>query len=201
MLFSHASHAPIARGEITRTIRRWRRPQARVGGRYRLASAGSIEVDAVAPITEADLTREDAHRSGFASLPALLAALPARPDTSLYRVDFHYIGQIADPRVALAADANLEATELAAIAVRLAKMDNRGARPWTAAVLGQIEARPGTVSHQLAAAIGVETPPFKANVRKLKALGLTISLETGYELSPRGRALLAHLRATQPDPD
>jgi hypothetical protein len=28
------------------------------------------------------------------------------------------------------------------------------------------------------------------NVRKLKALGLTISLEVGYRLSPRGQAYL-----------
>ncbi len=37
----------------------------------------------------------------------------------------------------------------------------------------------------------METAPFKTNVRKLKALGLTISHDTGYELSPRGRASLA----------
>jgi hypothetical protein len=31
---------------------------------------------------------------------------------------------------------------------------------------------------------------LKTDVRKLKALGLTLSLEVGYELSPRGRAFL-----------
>ena len=31
---------------------------------------------------------------------------------------------------------------------------------------------------------------FKVNVRKLKGLGLAESLEVGYRLSPRGRALL-----------
>ena len=51
--------------------------------------------------------------------------------------------------------------------------------------------------HQLAAAINFETAPFKANVRKLKALGLTISLERGYRLSPRGEAVLAHLRSNR----
>ena len=35
---------------------------------------------------------------------------------------------------------------------------------------------------------GRERLPFKADVRKLKALGLTESLEVGYRLSPRGRA-------------
>ena len=37
---------------------------------------------------------------------------------------------------------------------------------------------------------GRETQPFKLDVRKLKALGLTVSLETGYRLSPRGQAWL-----------
>ena len=35
-----------------------------------------------------------------------------------------------------------------------------------------------------------EKKPFKISVRKLKGLGLTESLETGYRLSRRGRALL-----------
>jgi hypothetical protein len=34
---------------------------------------------------------------------------------------------------------------------------------------------------------------FKRNVRKLKELGLTESLDIGYRLSPRGRALLMQL--------
>ena len=43
----------------------------------------------------------------------------------------------------------------------------------------------------LAAALGRERLPFEADVRKLKALGLTESLEVGYRRSPRGRAFLA----------
>ena len=43
----------------------------------------------------------------------------------------------------------------------------------------------------LAAQLGrAELQPFKTDVRKLKALGLTASLEVGYRLSPRGRAFL-----------
>jgi hypothetical protein len=38
--------------------------------------------------------------------------------------------------------------------------------------------------------VGRETAPFKLDVRKLKNLGLTISLVVGYELSPRGQAFL-----------
>jgi hypothetical protein len=46
----------------------------------------------------------------------------------------------------------------------------------------------------LAAAAGRERHPFKTDVRKLKELGLTESLEVGYRLSPPGgRALLRRL--------
>jgi hypothetical protein len=45
----------------------------------------------------------------------------------------------------------------------------------------------------LAASFGRETQPFKRDVRKLKDLGLTESLEVGYRLSPRGRAFLETL--------
>ena len=46
------------------------------------------------------------------------------------------------------------------------------------------------LSTTLAEKCGRERLPFKADVRKLKALGLTISHEVGYELSPRGQAYL-----------
>jgi predicted transcriptional regulator len=60
--------------------------------------------------------------------------------------------------------------------------------PWTAAVLELIAENPGVRAPDLAARMGRETLPFKRDVRKLKELGLTESLEVGYRLSPRGRA-------------
>ncbi|WP_179221744.1 hypothetical protein [Inquilinus limosus] len=52
---------------------------------------------------------------------------------------------------------------------------------------------PATRAPDLAARFGRDTASFKADVRKLKALGLTESLEVGYRLSPRGRALLERI--------
>jgi hypothetical protein len=57
-------------------------------------------------------------------------------------------------------------------------------------VLRLIADRPGTRAADLAAELGREKLPFKAEVRKLKELGLTESLQVGYRLSPRGRAYL-----------
>ena len=42
----------------------------------------------------------------------------------------------------------------------------------------------------VAARLGRDRKSFKTDVRKLKELGLTESLEVGYRLSPRGRAWL-----------
>jgi hypothetical protein len=60
--------------------------------------------------------------------------------------------------------------------------------PWTAATLAIIAERPAVRAADLAAALGRERASFKLDVRKLKGLGLTISLERGYRLSPRGEA-------------
>ncbi len=43
-------------------------------------------------------------------------------------------------------------------------------------------------------AFGLEKQKFKLNVRKLKNLGLTESLGTGYRISPRGYVALGRIR-------
>jgi hypothetical protein len=71
-------------------------------------------------------------------------------------------------------------------------MDTASQRgPWTAEVLDLIAQRPAVSSALLAPEIGWERPDFKLHVRRLKALGLTISLDVGYRVSPRGAAYLA----------
>ena len=79
----------------------------------------------------------------------------------------------------------------AELARRLARLDRASHHgPWTMTALGLIRDRPGVRAGDLAAAVGRDRASFKVDVRKLKELGLTESLEVGYRLSPRGRALL-----------
>jgi predicted DNA-binding transcriptional regulator YafY len=54
-----------------------------------------------------------------------------------------------------------------------------------------IRARPETRAADLARELGRPRDEFKRDVRKLKNLGLTFSLEIGYRLTPKGEALLA----------
>ena len=62
--------------------------------------------------------------------------------------------------------------------------------PWGMDYLRTIAERPGERAEELAASFGLEKRVFKPRVRRLKELGLTISLSPGYRLSPRGEAFL-----------
>ncbi len=190
MLFEQRFWEPIARGEVTVTFRRWKRRQAVAGKRQRTA-AGIIEVTAVDVVTEADITLADARAGGYPSVEALVADLRGTAELPLYRIRFRPVDG-PDPRAELAATATLTDDDVAVIAKRLARLDAASSRgPWTAETLALIAERPAVRAGDLADAVGRERLPFKEDVRKLKNLGLTISLGVGYRLSPRGEAFLA----------
>ena len=188
MLFDQDTLSRIVAGEVTLAFRKFRRRTVRTGGTLQ-TGAGVIAIDSIVEVAETDISEDDASRAGYPSRTSLLAALSAKQQGKLCRVAFHYAG--ADPRIALRAALPTE-EELADITSRLERMDARSPiGPWTARVLRLIEAQPGVRAANLAKEFGQETFAFKANVRKLKALGLTESLEIGYRLSPRGRVVLS----------
>ena len=112
----------------------------------------------------------------------------------LYRITFHVAGP--DPRIALRERDTLSDDDLADLTARMARIDAASRDgPWTADVLRLISERTGTRAADLAAQLGEpDLARFKSRVRRLKNLGLTESLEVGYRISPRGRALLDQLR-------
>ena len=184
MLFRLDELRRIREGEITLAFRRWRRPTVKAGGTLR-TKVGVLAIDSVEPVGEEEVTDEDARRAGAPDRETLLARL--RPEGGLHRVEFRLTGP--DPRIALRKRSRISQSERTEIDARLARLDAASRHgPWTSTVLGLIAERPGTRAPDLAASLGRETAPFKADVRKLKELGLTESLEIGYRLSPRGRA-------------
>lgn len=189
MLFLKRYWQPIRDGEVTVAFRRWSSQQVLAGRRYRTA-AGIIEVESINEITEAEVTDDDARGAGHANSKALLSDLPVRPGLPLYRIVFHVVNE-PDPRAELAADAELTPDDVADISRRLERLDRASSHgAWTRPVLKAIAAHPRRRAPDLAALFGRETQPFKTDVRKLKNLGLTISLRIGYEVSPRGQAYL-----------
>jgi hypothetical protein len=181
VLFSADSWPGIANGSITVTFRSWQRAQAKVGGRYRIGGM-LIEATGVRQVAVSEITDDDARQAGAPDRSSLLARLGS--NDSVWRVDFSFVG--ADDRIARRNDTSSE--DLGAVVARLSRLDRNGA--WTRSTLQLIERYPGIVSSTLANEAKQDRPTFKLNVRKLKELGLTESLDIGYRLSPRGEAVL-----------
>jgi hypothetical protein len=163
------------------------------GRRYR-TGLDMVEVESVDVVEPSSVDAAQAREAGYASTGELLADLRGDPALPVYRIRLRRIDG-PDPRDELAHRASLTEAEAAAISASLARMDRSGTRgPWTGAVLALIADRPGTASTVLAEAMGWERQDFKLHVRRLKDLGLTLSLDVGYRLSPRGESYLNCLR-------
>jgi len=190
VLIRHSTLQQIAAGEVDTVFRRQVRPTVKAGGTLR-TMIGMLAIDAVERVEPADVTEADALRAGM-TRDEILAMLAAKAEGDCYRVRLHVAGE--DPRIALREDAALDDATVATLRARLDRLDAASSwGPWTRATLALIAERPFVRAPDLAASMGRETQPFKEDVRKLKALGLTISHSPGYELSPRGRALLGRL--------
>ncbi len=188
MLLKQETLKGIAEGRVTLQFRRWKRPTVKSGGTL-LTSVGQLAIEAVEPVDEADLTGRDARAAGFGTLADLRKALGGTRGGQIYRIRLSLRGP--DPRNALR-ERKPDRAELEEILGRLRRMDERSAvGSWTERTLEAIERRPGVRAADLAGGLGFETARFKTSVRKLRSLGLTESLEIGYRLSPRGRAVLA----------
>lgn len=188
MLIRRAELDAIRAGRIDLGFRRWDRPRLRVGTRMRTA-IGLVEVTGVDAVALEEISEAEAKRAGAGSRADLLARLSRHPERPVFRVGLRYAGP--DPRAALREQADLSDAEHAQIVRRLDRLDSASREgPWTRATLAAIGRRPATLAAELAHELGREKPAFKRDVRKLKELGLTESLRTGYRLSARGRALV-----------
>jgi hypothetical protein len=189
VLFEQRFWPGIADGSVTVTFRRWKRRQVVAGRRYR-TPAGMIEVVALNVVDETEIDDEQALLAGYESASTLLGDLRGTPELPVFRIEFRYV-DAPDPRDVLADTATLSATEVAEIDRRLDRFDAASPHgPWTTQTLQIIGRRPGVRAGDLAAELGRERESFKLDVRKLKNLGLTRSLEIGYRLSARGEAYL-----------
>jgi hypothetical protein len=166
LAFTQDAHGRVADGSITVTYRAWKRPQVKIGGRYRIGPT-TVEVSALAQVPLATVPDGDRRWLGDAD--------------PVWRVDFHRVEPDVKP-----------ALSIEEITKRLDRLDAASTHgPWTRATLALVRDHPGVVSTKLAEQVGRERFAFKADVRKLKALGLTESLEVGYRLSPLGEAFLS----------
>lgn len=188
MLLNRATAQGIADGSITVVLRRWDAPRAKAGGTQR-TQVGTIRVDDVIEKPgRYRVTAAEARAAGYPDVKTAQADLDRRPAAHTYVIAVSFLA--ADERPDLAADDTLSADDVAAIADRLDRWDAAAQMPWTRQYLTTIGDNEAVRAPDLADRFGIDVPRFKRRVRQLKGLGLTISLDVGYRLSPRGRAFL-----------
>ncbi len=90
MQFTRRLRDAVRRGDITSSIRIWKNPRVKIGGRYRMEE-GHIEVDSFEPIGFPDITPELARASGFLGVLDLLKVAKHGSGDKIYLVCFHYI--------------------------------------------------------------------------------------------------------------
>lgn len=191
MLLTNAELEGIRSGKIDRTFRTWKRATVKTGGTL-VTRAGLLAIDEAAPIERKELDEFEARRAGFESLEKLFERVDCGREGRIYRIRLHYAGP--DPRIALRNDDQLTESVVEQLRQKLARLDAHSANgPWTERFLRTLATSEGVPAIELAQTLGYEKDWLKSNVRKLKALGLTESLQPGYRLSPRGEALLAAL--------
>jgi hypothetical protein len=191
MLFRMKTLEGIARGEISLAFRRWLKPTVKAGTRLRTA-LGELEILSVEPVGEDAISEAEARAGGHTNRAALLAETRNGDGRQIYRIALG--GLTADARTALRDQDVLGEEERATLRARFAAWEK--VKPgYFSTILRLIGEKPGCRSEELASALGAEKMRFKQDVRKLKELGLTESLEVGYRLSPRGQAVLALLDA------
>lgn len=190
-LFTAEGYRRVAAGEITVTYRLWSSPHVKAGKTYPTGFGDGYFIEDVRVVRASDIPAADIPRTGSDDLRSLLeragehTGTKITPGMPLYRVQLRYAeDEPAKP-----------ALSLAEIRSRVARLDGTSPRgPWTLDTLRLIADNPRTVARRLAHDLRWEVADFKLHVRKLKALGLTVSLPIGYELSDLGQAYLDSLR-------
>lgn len=180
--------AGIVDGSITLAFRRWREQDVKPGATFK-AAGSVIRVEAVEVVDPTAITDAEAVLAGLTDAADVRKRLAPDESWTTYRVTLSYAGP--DPRIALRESADLTDADVAAIDAKLARLDRASSHgPWTMRTLELIRQHPQRRAPDLAEIEGRETAPFKIDVRKLKALGLTVSFPVGYEISPRGSSYL-----------
>lgn len=189
MLFKEIHLKGIKTGKISLAFRFWKKAAVKKGSLIK-TSIGVVEITAVTIVDATQITNTDANRAGYATRDELLQALYAFNDTggNIYKLGVRY--GFEDPRLALRKQTTLTPEEKTILLEKLKRLDTYSKHgAWTQKILTAIKNHPRRRAIDLASLTGYEKEWLKLNIRKLKNLGLTISHEVGYELSPLGQVL------------
>lgn len=188
MLIKLVTLEAIRAGTVSLAFRKWKRPAAKTGSLIKTA-IGLVSIGKVTLIEEAKLTPAHATKAGYKDLDTLRKTLAQIQEGDIYKIEVSYHAE--DPRITLRQQATLSPEAWAQLKTQLGRLDQYSRTgPWTLQILMAIQQYPLLKAADLATKTGKEKDWLKLNIRKLKNLGLTISHDPGYELSPLGKAYL-----------
>jgi len=192
MIFKLNVLKKIKNGSVCVAYRSWNKLSIQVGKTLR-TSVGVLQFTNIKEVQLKSITTKHAREAGYSHLDELLAELSRWPASKVFRVEFKLIG--ADPRLKLQLKKTISEVEMKTVLLKLKSFDERAkSGPWTKQVMKILLNNPGVASKKLAPMMGIHDKlKFKLQVRKLKELGLTISLGTGYKLSPHGVRVLSFI--------
>ncbi|GAA1562202.1 ASCH domain-containing protein [Brevibacterium picturae] len=185
MILTNRIAHDVATGKVTIAYRRWTRPRVTPGSTFRTV-AGIVRIEAIDRTDPEQLDATTAQDAGYATLDELLKTFRGDDSVPLWRIALSWVG--SDPREALAQNAALSPSDIAAIDALLDRLDT--STPWARTTLNRIADQPGITAAQLADEVTLGKESLKRRIRTLKEHGLSHSLPTGYELSARGHAYL-----------
>ena len=194
MLFKKKFLDLIEQGEIKIAFRKWTRPSV-TESKTLLTPAGLLRIKSVKIIDYDQISSHEIVQAGYADRKELDKELAIKETGDIYKIEFDLEG--VDPRIALRKNSNISNAEMTKILDKLKRLDTSGkVKNWTFKVLDLLDREPGKYAIEYSTQLGYEKEWFKLNIRKLKNLGLTISLTDGYEISPRGNVVLHELKNT-----
>lgn len=192
MLIKSVHLQGIKSGTIKLAFRRWEKPAVKEGTLLK-TFIGLVKVVSISTVKESQISKKDIKDAGFENKEQLLKSLRQNESSNIYKIELRYHAE--DPRIELRENTALTESAYAELKDKLVvRLDNYSKQGlWTKKVLLAIKENPKLRAVDLAKLTGFEKQWLKLNIRKLKNLGLTISHEVGYELSPLGTAFVKRL--------
>ena len=192
MLFKQIHLKGIQAGTIKFAFRKWEKLAVKKGSLQK-TSIGLIEIVSIQPIQENQIKEKDSIEAGFENREQLLKSLRQTEDGIIYKIGVRFYSE--DPRISLRNQVKLSDQDFSELKMKLERLDKFSKEgPWTSEVLKAINKYPRKRAADLAVLAGYEKVWLKLNIRKLKNLGLTISHEVGYELSPLGKKYASKIK-------
>lgn len=191
MLFKQKDLEGIKSGKILLAFRKWKKLSVDAGSLVN-TSAGIMKIGSVKVISLEEITDDEAQKAGFKNAGSLKQLLDQQKDGLIYKIEVSFHSE--NPEIEIQESAELDEEEFESIKAALDNLDKFSKiGKWTIKTLQAIRENPKLKAADLAIKAKKEKEWLKLNVRKLKALGLTISHEPGYTLSPKGEEYLKML--------